>query len=79
MIATTYPGLVTFIAERAEVPVETVVPDRPLEVLELDSLTMVEIVLFIQREYGIDVPEGDLRLGQTPAEWFTYLDGRAGR
>ncbi|MGW2701231.1 acyl carrier protein [Streptomyces sp. NPDC001340] len=79
MPVTAYPGLVAFIADKAEVPVEEINPEQTLEELALDSLTLIEIALYIQREYGIEVPEGDLVLGQKLSEWAAYLDERVGR
>ncbi|GHK03653.1 acyl carrier protein [Streptomyces sp. NPDC003753] len=79
MPVTAYPGLVAFIAEKAEVPVEEIDPEKTLEDLALDSLTLIEIALYIQREYGVEVPEGDLALGQKLSEWASYLDERVGR
>ncbi|MER7574330.1 acyl carrier protein [Streptomyces sp. NPDC126514] len=79
MPVTAYPGLVAFIAEKAEIPIEEIDPEQTLEDLSLDSLTLIEIALFIQREYRIEVPEGDLVLGQKLSEWAAYLDERSGR
>lgn len=79
MPVTAYPGLVAFIADKAEVPVEEIDHEQTLEDLGLDSLALIEIALFIQREYGVDVPEGDLVLGQKLSEWAAYLDERVSR
>jgi acyl carrier protein len=72
----TYPGLLEFIAAKAETTADALDLDRTLEFLDLDSLTLIEIALFIQRRFGIEVPEGALRLDQKLSEWFAYLDGR---
>jgi acyl carrier protein len=79
MPVTAYPGLLAYIAEKAEVPVEEINPEQTLEELALDSLALIEIALFVQREYGIEVPEGDLVLSQKWSEWAAYLDERTGR
>ncbi|WP_181798179.1 acyl carrier protein [Streptomyces sp. WELS2] len=79
MLFTAYPGLLAFIAEKADVPVEKLHPDQSLDELALDSLALIEIALFVQREFGIEVPEGDLDLGQKLSEWAAYLDERVGR
>ncbi|MEU0602420.1 acyl carrier protein [Streptomyces sp. NPDC006393] len=79
MPVTAYPGLVTFIADKAEVPVEEIDPEKTLEDLALDSLALIEVALFIRREYGVDVPDGDLVLSQKLSEWAAYLDERVGR
>ncbi|MEV4615211.1 acyl carrier protein [Kitasatospora sp. NPDC049258] len=78
MPVTTYPLLLEFIADKAEITTAELRLDETLEAINLDSLTLIEISLFIGREYGIHVPEGDLRLDQQLADWLRYLDERAG-
>ncbi|MGF1426235.1 acyl carrier protein [Kitasatospora sp. LaBMicrA B282] len=78
MSLTTYPGLLEFIADKAEITSAELQLDQTLETINLDSLTLIEISLYIEREYGLNVPEGDLRLDQELGEWVRYLDERIG-
>ena len=48
------------LADKAELPVTDLAMDRTLEDIGLDSLHLMEIALWVQREYGAVVPEGDL-------------------
>jgi acyl carrier protein len=45
------------IAASAEVPVESLDPNRPLDELNVDSLTVLEVMFDIEDKFGIKMPE----------------------
>jgi acyl carrier protein len=45
------------IAASAEVPVESLDPNRPLEELNVDSLTVLEVMFDIEEKFNIKMPE----------------------
>jgi acyl carrier protein len=45
------------IAASAEVPLEKLDPNSPLEVLEVDSLTVLEVMYDLEEKFGIKMPE----------------------
>jgi acyl carrier protein len=45
------------IAASAEVPVESLDPHRPLEELNVDSLTVLEVMFDIEEKFKIKMPE----------------------
>ena len=45
------------IAASAEVPVESLDPNRPLEELNVDSLTVLEVMFDIEDRFEIKMPE----------------------
>jgi acyl carrier protein len=45
------------IAASAEVPVESLDPKRPLEELNVDSLTVLEVMFDIEDKFNIKMPE----------------------
>ena len=45
------------IAASAEVPVESLDPTRPLDELNVDSLTVLEVMFDIEDKFGIKMPE----------------------
>ena len=49
------------IAEVAGAPRERVAPDTFLEALGIDSLLIVEVVMGIQRKFGVQVPPSQFR------------------
>ncbi|HJP72886.1 MAG TPA: acyl carrier protein [Pseudonocardiaceae bacterium] len=71
----TSPAL-ELIASKAELPASEIDLDQTLEDAGLDSLHLMEMAMAVQREYGIEVPEGDLRLDQTVEEALNYLDAK---
>ena len=45
------------IAASAEVPVESLDPNRPLDELNVDSLTVLEVMFDIEDKFNIKMPE----------------------
>ncbi|MEU1180040.1 acyl carrier protein [Streptomyces sp. NPDC005820] len=41
-----------------------------------DSLALLELVNRLEREYGIQIPDGDLTHTQTPREVLAYVQAR---
>ncbi|WP_043264770.1 acyl carrier protein [Streptomyces sp. CT34] len=52
------------------------VADTEFAELGYDSLALLEFVNRIEREYGIEIPDGDVEKGSTPQEVVTYVNGR---
>jgi acyl carrier protein len=65
--------LIELIAEKAEVKPDELDLDSTFETLGLDSLHLMEIALWVRKEYGVDIPEGDLQYDQTAREGLNYL------
>ena len=49
-------------------------PEQPLSALGIDSLGMVEILFFIEDEFGVHLPSEGISLG-TLGEAAKYVDG----
>ena len=45
------------IATSAEVPIEKLEPDRPLQELDVDSLTVLEVMFDLEEKFKIKMPE----------------------
>ena len=45
------------IATSAEIPIEKLDPNSPLEALEVDSLTVLEVMFDLEEKFGIKMPE----------------------
>jgi acyl carrier protein len=65
--------LIELIAEMARVEPDELNLDSTFEKLGLDSLHLMEVSLWVRREFGVDIPEGDLRYDQTAREGLDYL------
>ncbi len=50
-------GLAEILDEVAGTPVDKVVPEATFEELEVDSLTMVEVVVACEERFGVRIPD----------------------
>jgi len=53
-------NLCKFISENLVAPGVIVEAESPLELLGLDSFSIIEIILFIERRYGLTLPDMEL-------------------
>jgi acyl carrier protein len=82
--STTYDHLVAILATLHEAPADLVSPEATYAELDVDSLTLVEISMRVERDLGVTVEDAELRedltLGATAALIDTKLahqhDGR---
>jgi acyl carrier protein len=65
--------MIELVAEKAAVQPDALDLDRTFEDLGLDSLHLMEIALWVRKEFGVDIPEGDLHHEQTAREGLDYL------
>ncbi len=74
-------SIVTAVAKEARPDVEPQVAlDSSLEKeLGLDSLARVELVLRLEKEFGVSLPEQALATGETPRDLLRFLQGSTGR
>ena len=68
--------VIELFAAKAELEVSDLELDQTLEEAGLDSLTLMEISLVMQKRHSVAVAEGELSLGQTVAEAVEYLSGK---
>jgi acyl carrier protein len=62
------------ISDVAGLPLDAVAPDqRFMEDLGLDSLTMIEVVVQAQRDFGVVIPDSRLRELSTVADVVRYI------
>ncbi len=63
------------LAEEFEVEESTFEPDAVLkDTLELDSLSLVDLVALIQQTYKIKIPVSELKTIQTFSDLYTYIE-----
>ncbi|GAB2974533.1 acyl carrier protein [Saccharothrix stipae] len=63
-------------AAKAEVPIAELNLDHTFEEIGLDSLHLMEVALWMHKEFGAVIPEGDLHHEQTVREALAYLDAQ---
>lgn len=76
--ATVLAGLAEVLHEVAGTPAEKVVPEAAFEAdLEVDSLTMVEVVVACEEKWDVRIPDDALEGLRTVGDAVTYITGVA--
>lgn len=66
------------LAEEFEVEESIITPDAPIkQTLQLDSLSLVDMVALIENEFGVKIPSADLGQIKTFEALYDYLAERA--
>jgi len=71
---TTLEQLSRILVQRYKLDPARLTPDQRLDGLGIDSLGMVEILFFIEEEFGVHLPSEGFSFG-TIGEAATYIDG----
>jgi acyl carrier protein len=71
---TTLERLSRILVQRYKLDPARLTPDQPLDSLGIDSLGMVEILFFIEEEFGVHLPSEGVNFG-TLDEAAKYIDG----
>lgn len=67
-------GLSEIVNQVADVPVEDIRPDRSLTSdLDIDSLSVVEIMVAAEEMFGVRIPDNDLKGLSTIEDVATYI------
>lgn len=67
-------GLAVIVNEVAGVPVEDVQPDKSfVDDLDIDSLSMVEVVVAAEEKFGVKIPDDDVKDLRTVGDAVTYI------
>ncbi|MEU3464279.1 phosphopantetheine-binding protein [Streptomyces sp. NPDC006733] len=75
-MSTTYEQLVAVIAKLHDADPELVRPEATFAELDVDSLTMVEISMRLERDLGIEVADNELRGDMTLDETVRLIDAK---
>lgn len=70
---TTQERLSRILVQRYKLDPARLTPDQPLGSLGIDSLGMVEMLFFIEEEFGVHLPSEGIAFG-TLGEAATYID-----
>jgi acyl carrier protein len=70
-------GLGEIIEEIAGVPAADVTPDKSfVDDLDIDSLSMVEIAVAAQDQFGVEIPDDELKNLKTVKDVVVYVHGK---
>ena len=67
-------GLAVIVNEVAGVPVEDVKPDKSfVDDLDIDSLSMVEVVMACEDKWGVKIPDSEVKNLRTVGDAVSYI------
>ena len=70
-------GLGEIIEEIAGVPADVVTPEKSfVDDLDIDSLSMVEIAVAAQDQFGVEIPDDELKNLKTVKDVVVYVQGK---
>jgi len=67
-------GLAVIVNEVAGVPVADIQPDKSfIDDLDIDSLSMVEVVMAAEDKWGVKIPDSEVKNLKTVGDAVTYI------
>ncbi|MYX97519.1 acyl carrier protein [Streptomyces sp. SID486] len=78
MSTTTYDRLISILTKLHDVPAGRLGPEATFAELDVDSLTMVDISIRIERDLGVTVHDSELRPTLTLGGTAALIDARKG-
>ena len=71
-------GLAAIVNEVAGVPVEDVQPDKSfVDDLDVDSLSMVEVVMASEDKWGVKIPDEEVKSLKTVGDAVAYIEANS--
>lgn len=71
-------GLAGIVNEVAGVPVEDVQPDKAfVDDLDIDSLSMVEVVMAAEDKWGVKIPDEEVKNLRTVGDAVAYIEANS--
>lgn len=75
----TLAGLAEIVNEVAGVPVDSIQLDKSfIDDLDIDSLSMVEVVMAAEDKFGVKIPDADVKGLRTVGDAVAYISANAG-
>ena len=72
-------GLASIVNEVAGTPVADITPEKSfIDDLDVDSLSMVEVVMACEDKFGVSIPDGEVKNLKTVGDAVAYIDANAG-
>ena len=68
-----YEKLVSYAAKQLELSPEDITPDSTFESLGIDSLDIVELIMSMEEEFGMEIPEEDIESLSTVGAAVEYI------
>ena len=70
----TLEGLAAIVNEVAGTPIEDITADKAfVDDLDIDSLSMVEVVMACEDKFGVSIPDGEVKNLRTVGDAVAYI------
>jgi len=78
-VSQTLEGLAAIVNEVAGTPIADITPEKSfVDDLDIDSLSMVEVVMACEDKFGVSIPDGEVKNLKTVGDAVAYIDANAG-
>jgi acyl carrier protein len=68
-------GLASIVNEVAGTPVADITPEKAfIDDLDVDSLSMVEVVMACEDKFGVSIPDGEVKNLKTVGDAVAYIE-----
>ncbi|MFN8169417.1 MAG: acyl carrier protein [Candidatus Nanopelagicales bacterium] len=68
-------GLASIVNEVAGTPVADITPEKAfVDDLDIDSLSMVEVVMAAEDKFGVSIPDGEVKNLRTVGDAVAYIE-----
>jgi acyl carrier protein len=68
-------GLASIVNEVAGTPVGDITPEKAfVDDLDIDSLSMVEVVMAAEDKFGVSIPDGEVKNLKTVGDAVSYIE-----
>ena len=73
-MSATLEGLAAIVNEVAGTPIDDITPEKSfVDDLDIDSLSMVEVVVAAEEKFGVKIPDDDVKDLRTVGDAVTYI------
>jgi acyl carrier protein len=77
-VSQTLEGLAAIVNEVAGTPIEDITADKAfVDDLDIDSLSMVEVVMACEDKFGVSIPDGEVKNLRTVGDAVAYIDAQS--
>ena len=71
----TLEGLAAIVNEVAGTPIADITPEKSfVDDLDIDSLSMVEVVMACEDKFGVSIPDGEVKNLKTVGDAVAYIE-----
>jgi acyl carrier protein len=77
-VSQTLEGLAAIVNEVAGTPIEDITAEKAfVDDLDIDSLSMVEVVMACEDKFGVSIPDGEVKNLRTVGDAVAFIDAQS--